>query len=94
MIHELFVEWPCTETFTYFYEEKGVDSETAILYTFLIWTPILILFSWALEILVDTPSKNFAYLLDIQTRVKRPPPPKKEKKEPVEGEMDNMEEPE
>ena len=64
------------------------------MYTFLIWTPILIVFSWVLEILVDTPSKNFAYLLDIQTRTNRPPPPKKEKKEIMEGEMDNMEEPE
>jgi len=75
LIHELFVEWLETDTY-YRMEAAGFDPETAVLYVFLIWTPVLIFVSWILEILVDRPSKNFAYQLDIQARVKRPPPPK------------------
>jgi hypothetical protein len=47
----------------------------ALFYIWLIYTPLLILISWLLTILVDDPSKDFAYDLDIQTRIKRPPPP-------------------
>ena len=57
----------------------------AVLIVFLTWTPILIVASWVLEILVDTPSKNFAYQLDVQARVNRPPPPKPKKDEMMES---------
>jgi hypothetical protein len=44
---------------------NDIDANLAILYVFLIYTPILILVSWILEMIVDTPSKNFAYEIDI-----------------------------
>lgn len=31
--------------------------------------------------IVDTPSKNIAYEADVETRIKRPPPPKKRNEE-------------
>ena len=37
----------------------------AILYSFLIYTPVLILFAWLLEWAVDTPSKKWASMGDI-----------------------------
>jgi len=52
-----------------------VEPNLALLYIWLIYTPVLILVSWILTILVDDPSKDFAYDLDIQTRLKRPAPP-------------------
>jgi len=58
-----------------------IDANLAILYVFLIYTPILILVSWILEMLVDTPSKNFAYEVDVQYRIHRPPAPKKKNEE-------------
>jgi len=46
-----------------------MEANTAILCVWLIYTPILILVAWILEMLVDTPSKNFAYEVDIQYRI-------------------------
>jgi len=40
----------------------------ATLYVFLIYTPILVLFSWLLEWAVDTPAKNWACAIDIEAR--------------------------
>ena len=40
----------------------------AILYVFLIYTPVLILFSWLLEWAVDSPSKRFSSTIDIEAR--------------------------
>jgi hypothetical protein len=48
----------------------------------LIWTPVVILLAWLLTLAVDTPSKDFAYELDIQIRLEDPKPKKGE--EPVE----------
>jgi hypothetical protein len=48
--------------------ESGVSSNWAIFYVFLIYTPILILFSWLLEWAVDSPSKRFANSVDIESR--------------------------
>jgi len=48
---------------------QGVEGNMAALYVFLIYTPVLILLAWILEMLIDTPAKNFAYEFDVQTRV-------------------------
>ena len=40
---------------------------------FLIYTPIIIIASWILTIIVDDPSKDWAYELDVQSRLNRPP---------------------
>lgn len=45
----------------------------ALLYAFLIFTPVLILASWLLEIAVDTPAKNFANKVDIASRIEQKP---------------------
>jgi len=64
LVHELFIEWMMVDTYLYF---LGLDVEPnlAILYCILIYTPILILVSWLLTVIVDAPSKDFAYAVDI-----------------------------
>ena len=52
--------------------ENGVDYDMAVLYVFLIYTPVLFLFSWGLEVVIDTPAKNFAHALDINSRYEAP----------------------
>lgn len=46
-------------------KDQQVPHELLVLYSWLIFTPILILVSWLLTWLVDDPSKNFSYELDI-----------------------------
>lgn len=41
----------------------------AALYSFLIYSPVLILISWGLEWAVDTPSKKWASSIDIESRL-------------------------
>jgi hypothetical protein len=53
---------------------EGVPADEAVVYVFLIWTPVLILAGWILEIIVDRPSKEFAGELDRQSRRVRPNP--------------------
>ena len=52
--------------------DNEVDYDMAVLYVFLIFTPVLLLVSWLLEIVIDTPSKNFAHNLDTLTRYVNP----------------------
>ena len=62
LIHNLIIEWPETTMFEYLLANGNQEDENLyVLYVFLTWTPILIVISWLLEILVDTPAKNFAY---------------------------------
>lgn len=75
LVHELFTEWAMVDTY-YFFIGEEVEPNMAVLYCILIYTPIVILLSWLLTILVDGPAKDFAYNLDVQTRKERPPPPK------------------
>merc|ERR1712166_1539244 len=57
LLHELFTEWIEVDTYYYFIgPDHDVDPNLAILYVFLIYTPLLILASWILTVLVDTPS--------------------------------------
>tara|TARA_B110000285_G_scaffold47200_1_gene53197 strand:+ start:268 stop:429 length:162 start_codon:yes stop_codon:yes gene_type:complete len=52
-----------------------------VLYSWLIYTPVLILVAWLLTVLVDNPAKDFAYEVDVMARHQRPPPPKDVSKE-------------
>jgi len=73
LIHILFVHWIQRDTYNYFVGE-GVEADEAVLYIFLIYTPILFLVSWGLEVFIDRPSKEFAGEFDRQTRRNRPKP--------------------
>lgn len=77
LVHELFTEWAIVDTY-YFFVGKGINQNLAVLYAWLIFTPILIVVAWLLTILVDGPAKDFAYEVDIISRVERPPAPKKD----------------
>lgn len=48
--------------------EDDMPRSEAILYVFLIFTPIIILVSWLLEMWIDTPSKNLAGEIDRALR--------------------------
>jgi len=52
------------DTYNYMLGE-GTDPESAVLYIFLIYTPVLLIVSWILEFTVDTPAKNFSFELDV-----------------------------
>ena len=52
--------------------EGGHDYDLAVLYVFLIFTPVLFLLAWGLEALIDTPSKNFAHAVDQFSRLEVP----------------------
>ena len=53
---------------------EGIPPDEAVTYIFLIYTPVLFLASWILEIIVDRPSKEFAGEFDRQIRRQRPNP--------------------
>jgi hypothetical protein len=77
LMHSLIVDWAMRDTYNWFTAADGQnqDPNMAVLYCILIYTPVLILVSWAVEFLVDTPAKDFSNELDIQLRRKRPLPP-------------------
>ena len=64
LIHCLIINWPQYELVKYWCKEQGFVYNEACLWVFLIFTPVLILISWLLEMGVDTPSKNFANEVD------------------------------
>ena len=64
LFHELFTEWAMIDTYYYFLS-IDIEPNLALFYVWLIYTPPLILISWILTILVDDPSKDFAYDLDV-----------------------------
>jgi hypothetical protein len=45
--------------------DNGVGPEVGLVYIILIYTPLLLLVSWLLEITVDTPAKKFSNEFDI-----------------------------
>lgn len=73
LVHILFVHWIQKDTYNYFVGE-GVEADEAVTYVFLIYTPVLFVVSWALEIVIDRPAKEFAGEFDRQTRRNRPKP--------------------
>ena len=74
LIHELFVVWMQRDTYNWMVGDQGVDPESAVTYVFLIYTPPLLVVSWAMEVLIDRPAKEFAGEFERQARRKRPPP--------------------
>ena len=52
---------------------QGWNYKLAVYVAWLICTPVLILVSWLLTVLVDEPFKDFAYGIDIALRKKKPP---------------------
>jgi len=71
----LIVVWAQRDTYNVLLD-NGVGPEIGLLYVWLIFTPVLLIASWVLEILVDTPAKKFSNEIDVQCRLKRPPVPK------------------
>ena len=51
------------------FRDQGVSYGESEIYVFLIFTPVLFLISWILEIVLDTPSKNFSHNLDLFARI-------------------------
>lgn len=73
LLHILIIHWAQRDTYNYMLGE-GVEADEAITYVFLIYTPVLFVCSWILEIIVDRPAKEFAGEFDRQTRRVRPGP--------------------
>lgn len=81
LIHLLILEWAMANTARYWTEnnnEEDFSRNDAALYVFLIYTPIVIVISWLMEMAIDTPSKNLAGEIDRELRVL--PPGSKNKK--------------
>ena len=74
LIHTLLIYGLMKITKDYLVNELTYPAEDAILMTFFICTPVLLVVSWILEMLVDRPSKEFAGEFDRQVRRKRPRP--------------------
>lgn len=87
LVHGLFLQWPQHELGLYFVNELDVPLMEAKLFVFLIFTPVLLLVAWLLELGVDTPAKNFANKLDVTARIEQPIPKVK-----TEGDNDVVEE--
>jgi peptidoglycan/LPS O-acetylase OafA/YrhL len=58
----------------YLVNDLAYPAEDALIMVFLICTPILLVISWILELVVDRPAKEFAGEFDRQIRRKRPRP--------------------
>jgi hypothetical protein len=64
----LFVDWLMRDTYNYFVDEQDVKADDAVWYVFFIYTPILFLVAWILEVIIDRPAKQFAGEFDRQIR--------------------------
>ena len=68
LFHEIFLYWPIANTTTNWMEQYGgcscFNSNVAALFTFLIYTPLLILVSWIADILIDKTSQNLTRDID------------------------------
>lgn len=73
LVHELFIFWPENDLVRELSEGQGLNYKLSVFIAWLIFTPVLVLFSWLLTILVDEPFKDFAYEIDIVWRKKKPP---------------------
>lgn len=72
LVHELIIFWPQNDFVREMTEGAGMRYKLAVFLSFCIFTPVLILISWILLILVDDPFKDFAYEIDIVWRKERP----------------------
>lgn len=73
LLHTFVIEWPMKEI-QYYWVQDGMNYDAAAYYVFLIFTPILIVASWAATKFIDTPSKDLAQALDMNNRKERPKP--------------------
>jgi hypothetical protein len=73
LVHELVIFWPENDLVKELADGQGWNFKLAVFVAWLIFTPVLILFSWILTVLVDEPFKDFAYEIDIVWRKKKPP---------------------
>ena len=73
LIHELFIQWAENDFVHIMIVKQGMNYKLAVLVAFAIFTPVLVLFSWILLVLVDDPFKDFAYEIDIVSRKNKPP---------------------
>lgn len=71
LVHCLFIQWLQFESIKYMVFENEIPFNHAAGYTFLVYTPFLILVSWLLQISVDLPSKDLANEVDQASRLKR-----------------------
>lgn len=88
LVHLLVIQW-CQAEVQQAFVNAGHDYDLSVLYVFLIFTPVLLLVSWVLEILFDTPGKNLAHALDVWMRFEDPT---KKKKPEVEAGQEEEEE--
>ena len=71
LIHLLILEWAMADTarsWTSSVPEDEFSRNDAALWVFLIYTPIIILISWLMEMAIDAPSKDLAGELDRELR--------------------------
>jgi peptidoglycan/LPS O-acetylase OafA/YrhL len=73
LVHALFVFWLQNDLIRNLYERGGMKYDYAVAIAFGAYTPVLVLVSWLLTIIVDEPYKDFAYELDMASRYKQPP---------------------
>lgn len=72
LIHLLILEWAMANTTRRWTQENAEEQfsrNDASLYVFVIYTPIIILISWLMEIGLDNPSKNLAGEIDQELRI-------------------------
>ena len=73
LVHALFIFWMENDVAEMILKQNPeVKYKTAVGISFIIFTPVLILVSWLLAILVDDPYKDFAYEIDIVSRKSKP----------------------
>ena len=71
LIHCLIINWLQYETTKYMVYNDDIPFNHAAGYSFLAYTPVLILVSWLLTITSDEPAKDLANELDQASRLKR-----------------------
>ena len=72
LVHALFIFWIQNDIIRNLYERGGMNYNSAVAIAFCSITPVLVLVSWLLTLLVDEPYKDFAYELDMVSRYKKP----------------------
>ena len=71
LIHLLFLEWIMALTANFLTSSGQLSRNEAAFWVFVIFTPIIIIVSWLMEIGIDTPSKNLAGEIDQELREQR-----------------------
>jgi peptidoglycan/LPS O-acetylase OafA/YrhL len=74
LLHTLIIEWLMKESQYYWVNNDVTDYDAGAYYVFLIFTPILIVLSWAATKFIDGPCTNLVRDLDINCRANVPKP--------------------